>query len=252
MVISCCARSPACGTISHYQKGADGMQYPYLLFDADNTLFDFDAAERQAYANVCRTHGLTFSKDGYALYRRCNGVLWRDFDRGLCTKEFLLTERFRRYLDRSGQSGDPSALNRTHLQTIAASAFLLPGALELCQALAADHEMYIITNGVESSQRSRFRLSPLVPCFKDLFISEAIGSGKPSRAYFDYVFQAVPGLTPQNGLVIGDSLTSDIQGANNAGLACCWFNPRGLPRPEGLRIDYEVRTLEEILPIASR
>ena len=69
MVISCCARSPACGTISHYQKGADGMQYPYLLFDADNTLFDFDAAERQAYANVCRTHGLTFSKDGYALYQ---------------------------------------------------------------------------------------------------------------------------------------------------------------------------------------
>ena len=228
------------------------MRYPYLLFDADNTLFDFDAAERQAYANVCRTHGLTHSDSGYALYRRCNSELWHDFDRGLCTKEFLLVERFRRYLERSGQTGNPEKLNETHLQTIAASAFLLPGALELCRTLAADHQLYIITNGVESSQRSRFRRSPLIPYFKGLFISEAIGSGKPSRAYFDYVFQAVPGLTPQNGLVIGDSLTSDIQGANNAGLACCWFNPRGLPRPEGLRIDYEVYTLEEILPVASR
>ena len=227
------------------------MKYPYLLFDADNTLFDFDAAERQAYANVCRTHGLTFSKDGYALYRRCNGELWRDFDRGLCTKEFLLVERFRRFLARSGQSAQPEELNRTHLETIAGSAFLLPGALELCRTLAADHALYIITNGVEASQRSRFRLSPLVPYFKDMFISEAVGCGKPSRAYFDYVFQAVPGLTPENGLVIGDSLSSDIQGANNAGLDCCWFNPKGLPRPEDLRIDFEARTLEEILPLAS-
>ena len=227
------------------------MKYPYLLFDADNTLFDFDKAERRAYTNVCRTHGLAFSDSGYALYRQCNGELWHDFDRGLCTKEFILVERFRRYLDRSGQSAQPEALNRTHLETIANSAFLLPGALELCRTLAADHALYIITNGVEASQRSRFQLSPLVPYFKDMFISEAVGCGKPSRAYFDYVFQAVPGLTPENGLVIGDSLSSDIQGANNAGLDCCWFNPKGLPRPEDLRIDFEARTLEEILPLAS-
>ena len=63
------------------------------------------------------------------------------------------------------------------------------------------------------------------------------------------MFRAVPGLTADNALVIGDSLSSDIQGANNAGLPCCWFNPRGLPRPEGLRIDYEIRALEELPPI---
>lgn len=228
------------------------MKYPYLLFDADNTLFDFDEAERRAYENVCRTHGLPWSAAGYALYHQCNAGLWHDFDRGLCTKEFLLVERFRRYLERSGQTGDPEALNQTHLQTIAASAFLLPGALELCRALAARHELYIITNGVETSQRSRFQRSALVPYVKDLFISEAVGCGKPSAAYFDYVFRAVPGLTPRNGLVIGDSLTSDIQGANNAGLDCCWFNPKGQPRPAQLRIDYEVRTLEEVAVIAER
>ena len=227
------------------------MKYPYLLFDADNTLFDFDLAELRAYENVCQTHGLPWSEAGYDLYHQCNAALWRDFDRGLCTKEFLLVERFRRYLERSGQSGDPAAMNKTHLETIASSACLLPGALELCRALAENHQLYIITNGVEASQRSRFERSPLVPYFEDLFISEAVGSGKPSRAYFDYVFQSVPGLTPQNGLVIGDSLSSDIQGANNAGLDCCWYNPGGLPRPDGLRVDYEARTLAEILPVAS-
>lgn len=228
------------------------MKYPYLLFDADNTLFDFDAAERLAYETVCKTHRLPYSGAGYALYRQCNSELWHDFDQGLCTKEFLLLERFRRYLERSGQTGDPEKLNQTHLQTIAASSMLLPGALELCRTLAEKHELYIITNGVESSQRARFERSAIAPCFKGLFISEAVGYGKPSPAYFDYVFRAVPGLTPHSGLVIGDSLSSDIQGANNVGLDCCWYNPKGLPRPDGLRIDYEVRTLEEILPVAEQ
>lgn len=222
------------------------MKYPYLLFDADNTLFDFDAAEKNAHRQVCGKHRLAFTEEGYALYRRCNAQLWQDFDRGLCSKEFLLTERFRRYLSLAGETGDPEAMNRDHLRALGESAVLLPGAEALCRRLAAGHELYLVTNAVESVQRARFERSAIRPYFRDVFISEAIGCGKPSPAYFAYVLRAVPGLTAENGLVIGDSLTSDIQGANNAGLACCWFNPKGLPRPDGLRIDYEVRTLEEI------
>lgn len=222
------------------------MKYPYLLFDADNTLFDFDAAEKNAHRQVCGKHHLAFTEEGYALYRRCNAQLWQDFDRGLCSKEFLLTERFRRYLSLIGETGDPEAMNRDHLRALGESAVLLPGAEALCRRLAAGHELYLVTNAVESVQRARFERSAIRPYFRDVFISEAIGCGKPSPAYFAYVLRAVPGLTAENGLVIGDSLTSDIQGANNAGLACCWFNPKGLPRPDGLRIDYEVRTLEEI------
>lgn len=222
------------------------MKYPYLLFDADNTLFDFDAAEKNAHRQVCGKHRLAFTEEGYALYRRCNAQLWQDFDRGLCSKEFLLTERFRRYLSLSGETGDPEAMNRDHLRALGESTVLLPGAEALCRRLAAGHELYLVTNAVESVQRARFERSAIQPYFRDVFISEAIGCGKPSPAYFAYVLRAVPGLTAENGLVIGDSLTSDIQGANNAGLACCWFNPKGLPRPDGLRIDYEVRTLEEI------
>lgn len=222
------------------------MKYPYLLFDADNTLFDFDAAEKNAHRQVCGKHRLSFTEEGYALYRRCNAQLWQDFDRGLCSKEFLLTERFRRYLSLTGETGDPEAMNRDHLRALGESAVLLPGAEALCRRLAAGHELYLVTNAVESVQRARFERSAIRPYFRDVFISEAIGCGKPSPAYFAYVLRAVPGLTAENGLVIGDSLTSDIQGANNAGLACCWFNPKGLPSPDGLRIDYEVRTLEEI------
>lgn len=225
------------------------MPYPYLLFDADNTLFDFDQAERNAHLLLCRAHGLAFSEEGYQLYHKCNADLWRDFDRGLCTKEYLLVERFRRYLAITGERADPEALNRDHLRALGEGAMLLPGAEELCRVLSRDHRLYLLTNAVASVQKTRFTNSAIAPYFQGVFISEEVGAGKPDPAYFDYVFHAVPGLARDNALVIGDSLTSDIQGANNAGLPCCWFNPKGQPRPQGLRIDYEIRALEELYAI---
>ena len=225
------------------------MPYPYLLFDADNTLFDFDQAERNAHLLLCRAHGLAFSEEGYQLYHKCNADLWRDFDRGLCTKEYLLVERFRRYLAITGEQADPEALNRDHLRALGEGAMLLPGAEELCRVLSRDHRLYLLTNAVASVQKTRFANSAIAPYFQGVFISEEVGVGKPDPAYFEYVFRAVPGLARDNALVIGDSLTSDIQGANNAGLPCCWFNPKGQPRPQGLRIDYEIRTLEELYAI---
>lgn len=225
------------------------MPYPYLLFDADNTLFDFDQAERNAHLLLCRAHGLAFSEEGYQLYHKCNADLWRDFDRGLCTKEYLLVERFRRYLAITGERADPEALNRDHLRALGEGAMLLPGAEELCRVLSRDHRLYLLTNAVASVQKTRFANSAIAPYFQGVFISEEVGVGKPDPAYFEYVFRAVPGLARDNALVIGDSLTSDIQGANNAGLPCCWFNPKGQPRPQGLRIDYEIRALEELYAI---
>ena len=119
------------------------MKYPFLLFDADNTLFDFDAAERTAHRRLCETYGLAYSDEGYQLYHRCNAALWREFDRGECTKDFLLVERFRRYLDATGEQADPEALNREHLRVLGEAAVLLPGALELCRELSRDHRLYL-------------------------------------------------------------------------------------------------------------
>ena len=220
--------------------------YPILLFDADNTLFDFNAAERQAHQRLCRRFGLPFTEEDYALYHRCNEELWEDFNHGRCSKEFLLVERFRRYLALTGRRGDPEAMNRDHLLALGSSAVLFPDALAVCQALCQSHRLYIITNAVEAVQRARFARSEITPCFQGFFISETIGCGKPEKAYFDYVLAHIPGAAPEDCLVIGDSLTSDIQGANNASLPCCWVNRDGAKRPPALRIDYEVRSLAEL------
>jgi len=224
-------------------------RYPYLLFDADDTLFDFGAANHNAFARVCDYCGLTYTEALYEHYESINAPLWQQLNRGEVTKEFLVVERFRRFLAEVGVNADPAECNRIQLSGLGSSSVLFPEALEVVQTLAKTHKLYIVTNAVASVQRARLAASAIAPYITDAFISEEAGAAKPSRAYFDYVFSRIDGITADNCLVIGDSLTSDIQGAVNAGLPACWYNPKGAPRPADLPIDYEIRDLRELYNI---
>ena len=217
--------------------------YSILLFDADNTLFNFDAGNRRAFSEVCRICHLPDTDELFHAYEAVNAEMWSAFDRGECTKDFLVVERFRLFLERAGLQADPVQCNKIHLSTLATNTVLLPHALEVCRTLAQTHSLYIVTNAVAAVQKARLAASDLRP-----YITDA-GASKPSVAYFDYVFSRIPGITRENCLLIGDSPSSDLQGANNYGIPCCWYNPRGLARPDGIRIDYEIRDLPELLPI---
>lgn len=223
--------------------------YSILLFDADNTLFNFDAGNRRAFSEVCRICHLPDTDELFHAYEAVNAEMWSAFDRGECTKDFLVVERFRLFLERAGLQADPVQCNKIHLSTLATNTVLLPHALEVCRTLAQTHSLYIVTNAVAAVQKARLAASDLRPYITDAFISEDAGASKPSVAYFDYVFSRIPGITRENCLLIGDSPSSDLQGANNYGIPCCWYNPRGLARPDGMRIDYEIRGLPELLPI---
>ena len=223
--------------------------YSILLFDADNTLFNFDAGNRRAFSEVCRICHLPDTDELFHAYEAVNAEMWSAFDRGECTKDFLVVERFRLFLERAGLQADPVQCNKIHLSTLATNTVLLPHALEVCRTLAQTHSLYIVTNAVAAVQKARLAASDLRPYITDAFISEDAGASKPSVAYFDYVFSRIPGITRENCLLIGDSPSSDLQGANNYGIPCCRYNPRGQARPDGIRIDYEIRDLPELLPI---
>lgn len=226
------------------------MKYPYLLFDADDTLFDFPRASSRAFEIMCRGHDIPYTPESYQLYHKINLELWSAFDRGEVTKEFVTLERYVRFLKALELKRDPAACNRDYLAALGEGVYPLPYAEAVCRELKArGHRMYIITNAVASVQRSRLRGSVFSELFEAAFISEEAGASKPSRAYFDYVRRQLPGMTEENTLVIGDSLSTDIQGANNAGLPCCWVNPAGATRREGLRVDYEIADLRELLDI---
>ena len=169
--------------------------YSILLFDADNTLFNFDAGNRRAFSEVCRICHLPDTDELFHAYEAVNAEMWSAFDRGECTKDFLVVERFRLFLERAGLQADPVQCNKIHLSTLATNTVLLPHALEVCRTLAQTHSLYIVTNAVAAVQKARLAASDLRPYITDAFISEDAGASKPSVAYFDYVFSRIPGIT---------------------------------------------------------
>ena len=227
------------------------MKYPYLLFDADDTLFDFPKASARAFTLMCQTHGIPDTPEVRQLYHDINRELWDAFDRGEVSKEYVTLERYVRLLRALGlEDRDPAQCNEDYLSALGEGVYPLPHAEDVCRELVhRGHKLYILTNAVASVQRSRLRGSVFADLITTAFISEDAGASKPDRAYYEYVCDRVPELTAENALVIGDSLATDIRGANNAGLPCCWFNPKRQTPPQGLRIDYIVTDLRQLLDI---
>ena len=223
--------------------------FPYLLLDADNTLFDFNAANHDAFSSVCSYCDIPYTEEYYNLYESINKPLWAAFDRGEVTKDFLVVERFRRFLDIVGVKRNPTDCNKLHLSKLGQSTTLLPYAYDVCRTLSQSHKLYIVTNAVASVQKRRLASSTIAPYISDAFISEEAGASKPSTEYFNYVFSQVSNLNKNNCILIGDSLSSDIKGANNFDIPCCWYNINGESRPRSLRIDYEINDLRQLIDI---
>ena len=215
-------------------------RYDVILFDADNTLFDFDRAEEEALRATLARYGLPVTARSVAAYLAINRELWARFDRGEVSREWLVVERFARLLRTLGRPGDPAAMNRAYLTRLGEGAFLLPGAEALCRALAPRCTLAIVTNGVALAQRARFEASPLRDVVPWLFISEEVGASKPDPAFFAPVLRALGEPDRARVLMVGDNLLTDIRGGINAGLDTAWFNPHPLPGGPDVRPTWEV------------
>lgn len=212
------------------------MAYRFLLFDADHTLLDFPADMTAAFRGFCRDLGYGGGEEEVAalqeIYEKYNNKWWGLFERGECTKPQLFRQRFVDFLAETGLSGDPEEMHRVYFDHLARGGRTYPGARELLQELSRRAEIYLITNGNAASQVSRMDNSGLMPFVRAMFVSEDVGVGKPDRRYFDYVAAHIPGYDPALAIVIGDSMASDIQGAENAGLDSILYCPPDRALPE--------------------
>lgn len=181
------------------------------------------------------------------LYHEINEGFWSAFERGEVTKDNLVRQRFETFFDRLGRAVDGHEAEELYRRQLDASAFLIDGALELCAYLKDRYDLYVVTNGTSSTQYKRLAASGLDSFMKDIFVSEDAGSQKPQKEYFDYCFSRIPDANPRRMLLIGDSPASDIKGGMVAGTYTCWYNPGGKALPEGIRADYEVGSLKELM-----
>ena len=195
-----------------------GRKYEYILIDADNTLFDFDRSEREALLVTFEQFNIKLGEDDIVEYHHINDGLWKKLERGETTREKLKIQRFSDFISHLGiDNVDASVAAERYILNLSEQSFLLDGAYDLCLRISAKYPLYLITNGITVVQKKRFSRSSISSFFKDIFISEEMGVTKPDAGYFRKVAETVGESDPGKYLVIGDSLSSDIQGAINFG-----------------------------------
>lgn len=223
------------------------MKYDVLIFDADETLFDFDKSERYALLHAMKEFGVNYNESYHLpIYIKINSAIWKEFELGKITQDALKTERFRRFLSKIGEPIDADELSSSYLKHLADASFLINGSFELIEALKPFYRMIIITNGLMIVQKKRIKTSILAPFFEDVIISEEINRSKPDAGIFDYALHTMQYTDKQKVLMIGDSLTSDMKGGNNAGIDTCWYNPNHKANTSGVTLTYEVSSYDEL------
>ncbi|MEJ5224382.1 MAG: YjjG family noncanonical pyrimidine nucleotidase [Anaerolineales bacterium] len=220
------------------------MRYTWLLFDADDTLFDFPQAEADALRLTFEELGLPFHSGYTQIYKRCNQQVWEAFERGAVTAAELRTRRFALLFEEIRLPADPQTVSPVYLRNLSLGSRLLDGAETVIRALGGRYRLALVTNGLAEVQRPRLARSPLRDAFAHVFISEEIGAAKPHRDFFDHVFRALGNPPKSEVLLIGDSLTSDMAGGIGYGIDTCWYNPNG--KTTDLPVTYEVRRLQAL------
>ncbi len=225
------------------------MKYEFLLFDADHTLFDFQKSEYFALKEALEFYSLPSSDEVIERYSVINVKYWKMLERGEIDKKSLMLARFVEFAREYGFEDKAEALSDLYMSNLAHEAHLFDGALEMVEELSKKYRLFIITNGVKSTQDGRFGISPITKYFEKIFISEVIGAEKPHKEFFNAVENGIDGYCREKAIVIGDSLSSDIKGAINSGIDCIWFNPIKKEAPKGWDITYTVSNFDEILEI---
>ena len=223
-----------------------------IFLDLDDTLLDFHKAEAAALTKALTALDVPPTPAVIARYSAINAQQWRLLEEGKFTRDEILTRRFDILFRELGVERSSALARRTYEQFLGQGHIFIPGAEELLKALAPRYALYLVSNGTAAVQAGRIASAGIASYFRKIFISEQMGLHKPQKEFFDACFAAIPGFHREETLIIGDSLTSDIRGGDNAGIRTCWFNPQGKPRLEGVRVDYEVSALSQIPPLLER
>ena len=225
----------------------------YLLWDIDNTLLSFDLAERASMTKGFDKFCLDIDDEkALEVYKNINDKYWKMLEKGEKTREEILTERFEEFFALYDIAYDESLVNDFNLfyqKELGKQVFFNDYAEEVLHKLGKDYKQYAVTNGSKVAQTGKLKNSGLDKVFDGVFISEDLGYDKPSLEYFDLVFESIGSNNKEEYILIGDSLTSDMLGSNNAGIRNIWYNPKDLDNDLGIRIDYTIHNLDNVVDI---
>lgn len=227
------------------------MRYTTLLFDLDNTLFDAASCEPAAFQYALASGGVADPSRYWGVFSEINAALWDAVVRHEVTPNEVQARRFVDLVEAAGLEADPVLLADEYVVGMGEHGELYPGVREVIDRLGQEAALALVTNGLGEVVRARVNRLGLEPFFDAISISGEVGTSKPGTEIFELTFEALGRPGKETALMIGDSLASDIAGATNYGIAACWYNPARKPRPDGVHIDHEIVSLEELFELAT-
>mgnify|MGYP002671877347 FL=1 len=228
-------------------------QIKILLWDLDGTINDFLATENYAIKKGFARLNLGLCTDEMVnRYSQINISYWEKLEKGEMSKPQILVNRFKDFFAEYGlpeQNAD--IFNKNYQIDLGDKLIFIDGSLEVLQKIKKSKKIrqFVVTNGLVANQKRKLEGKELKPIFEYSFISDEVGFEKPNIEFFNAVFQKIGDISKNQIMIIGDSLTSDIKGGNNAGIKTCWFNPHGKTNNKGVHIDYEISDLRQLLKI---
>lgn len=223
--------------------------YRFLFLDLDDTILDFQKAEKNALCQTLTTFGISPTEEICSRYSAINKAHWQRLERKELTRAEVLLGRFATLIDELGLSVDAAVCAQRYEERLSHGHDFLPGAYDALVRLSRSYRLFLASNGTKSVQQRRIASAGIAPFFENIFISQEIGANKPDIAYFRRCFSQIPDFVPEEALIVGDSLSSDILGGRNAGISTCWINPRHLPKYPDILADYEIETLTQLYPL---
>ncbi len=219
-----------------------------LLWDMDETLLNFAAAERAALNALFQEFGFGECSDAMLQrYSKINRSYWERLERKELTKPEILVGRFRDFFEAEGLDSTVAAeFNEKYQLSLGDTIVFRDDSYNIVKSLRGKVKQYVVSNGTIAAQTKKLRLSGFGELMDGVFLSEDLGVEKPDILFFKKVFEEIHPEDKSQVMIVGDSLTSDIQGGNNAGIMTCWYNPEQKPYQGDLRIDHEIRNLHEV------
>lgn len=249
-----------------------------VFLDIDNTLLDFDAYVKDSMKVGFEKYGLKKYEDWmFPIFQEINHEMWGRLEQGTLSYQELLKIRWNKVFEALGISFDGWEFEQFFKDYLFDSAIPVEGAMELLEYLKGKYVICAASNGPYEQQVNRLTKGGMIGYFDYLFISERIGVAKPSKLFFETAIRELNQkgsvrenvtrknlenespeqksleegnqILPEEILIIGDSLTSDMTGGIDSGLKTCLFDWKCGGDTKGLPIDYVVHTLKEIQEI---
>lgn len=225
------------------------MKYSWILFDLDNTIYDFDASSDFALRKTFNEFDINDNEENIEKYKEINRQCWMDFENGLLDFQTVRNIRFELFVQKLNLNIDPIEMTGRYLQLLSNTDFEIDGARDILDFLKPYYKMAVVTNGLKEVKRPQLSRPGIASYFAEIVISEEVGIAKPHNGFFEHTFERIGQPSKSKVIIIGDNLHSDIKGGKDYGIDTCWFNLKSRANDTEIRPTYEIGELAELKKI---